>query len=580
MEFSIIFAVIILKFVLTMRLFKNHIIKILYSVLFILVPMLAYLQYEWIGELSRQEKEKLLLNLETDCHKLSLRILDGFRNISDGFFLQNIDIDSVKASIISRIKGLRAGKYSDYVSAFVYAGLSDSICFQYFNEQVGTFEPPGKSDEDIDYRYLTILLSDSHRYRMPGFIGGNFQYIILFPLPPENQEFAIVIVLEKEKILNDIISMNYDYLFPKSIDTRIYLSIANNKDSIVFSNDYLFNSKNKPDFFIPMGFIAPFKTEMPGIEFPKNRHGEKSWKPALLNGDRRMPGKVPGMNMPFVLKAGFKPDQLESLVDEIRFRNLAVSFSILILLTIVIILITINLQKSKKLADRQLQFVAGISHELRTPLAVIRSAAQNLSDGIINEQKKALSYGALILNETNKLWEMIETTLLFAGVQTNIPVLNFTTISLQSLIIKSVETITIAYNKREAVFEIGKIPREIAIYGNEQMLMSVFVNIFSNSVKFCINPPRITVNCKEGASKNFVIISIEDNGPGIPAEETGRVLQPFFRGKISVERNIPGNGIGLALVNKAVELHRGSIKLQSYEGNGTKVIIKLPVCRI
>src|SRR5439155_17992756 len=110
---------------------------------------------------------------------------------------------------------------------------------------------------------------------------------------------------------------------------------------------------------------------------------------------------------------------LEAAVGQARRRNLTLSFGILALLCVSVGLIVVNAQRSQRLAGQQMDFVATVSHELRTPLAVIRSAAQNLSAGVVHEPAQAKRYGELLEGEGRRLTDMIEQVVDYAGLSGN-----------------------------------------------------------------------------------------------------------------------------------------------------------------
>lgn len=559
-----------------MKIIKKNVLKALYAALVILVPLLAYLQYSWIGELSLQEKESFKANFESDCLKFSLRISDDFRMISEGFFIRNNGRDSVLKQITESVRNLRAGNYSGSVSRVYYAETNGRTHFYEYDENEGILVKKPDTLKNEQLVKIGKIFQDRRRHRMPGFIAGNFEFILLFPFPPDESEAAVILQLNQEEVLDGIVLRNFLSIFPENLNNKIALNIVNSDDSVIFSNNSLYQKVEKADVIIPLGFIGPFRPDEPGRSQRNGNPPVIRKKPApLLFSSKDI--RNPARNMPLLLKAGFKPHQLDAMVDEIRFKNLAISFSILILLTIVIILIAVNLSGSQSLANRQLQFVAGISHELRTPLSVIRSAAQNLSDGIISSDEKSLSYGKLILNEADKLWEMIETTLSYAGVHTDVPMLNFREINLNNLIKKAAESVMNDADSMKAVIKIENEFPGILIRANEQMLMSVFRNIISNSIKFSEKHLQITIKTDIIEKEGRVLIKVSDNGPGIPADELTKVAKPFFRGRQSTEKNIPGNGVGLALVQKAAELHKGKFRIESTEGKGTEVIIELPI---
>ena len=108
---------------------------------------------------------------------------------------------------------------------------------------------------------------------------------------------------------------------------------------------------------------------------------------------------------------------LEAAVSSQRRRNLAISSSVLGLLGASMGLLVLATRRAQRLAKQQMEFVAAVSHELRTPLAVIRSAAENLADGVVHDEARIRRYGELMRTEGRRLTEMVEQILEFAGIQ-------------------------------------------------------------------------------------------------------------------------------------------------------------------
>jgi hypothetical protein len=108
---------------------------------------------------------------------------------------------------------------------------------------------------------------------------------------------------------------------------------------------------------------------------------------------------------------------LDAVVSALRTRNLLISFGILLLLSVSMVLLLLSTRRAQRLAQQQLDFASAVSHELRTPIAVIRSAGENLADGLVLDAQKARQYGAVISNEGRRLTEMVEQVLAFAAAQ-------------------------------------------------------------------------------------------------------------------------------------------------------------------
>ena len=106
---------------------------------------------------------------------------------------------------------------------------------------------------------------------------------------------------------------------------------------------------------------------------------------------------------------------LEAAVDAARRRNVLISSGILGLLAASMVMLVVSTRRAQQLARQQMEFVAAVSHELRTPLAVVRSAADNLADGVVHDEEQVRQYGALVRSEGRRLTEMVEQILDMRG---------------------------------------------------------------------------------------------------------------------------------------------------------------------
>ena len=111
---------------------------------------------------------------------------------------------------------------------------------------------------------------------------------------------------------------------------------------------------------------------------------------------------------------------LEAAVGQVRRRNLAISFGVLLLLSVSVGMLTLTSRRAERLARQQMEFVAGVSHELRTPVAVIKSAAENLSQGVVVSVDRVKRYGSTIESEARRLGEMVERVLQYAAIESGL----------------------------------------------------------------------------------------------------------------------------------------------------------------
>jgi signal transduction histidine kinase len=116
---------------------------------------------------------------------------------------------------------------------------------------------------------------------------------------------------------------------------------------------------------------------------------------------------------------------------------------------------------------------------------------------------------------------------------------------------------------------------EATIHGNSELLSQVWLNLLHNAIKF--TPPHGTIGIKLAQSKETMTVLVSDSGIGIPPEDQRRVFERFYKGDKQRTRTTEGNGLGLSIVRRIVELHQGSVRVRSAPGEGTTFEVELPV---
>ena len=267
---------------------------------------------------------------------------------------------------------------------------------------------------------------------------------------------------------------------------------------------------------------------------------------------------------------------LEAAVAGVRQRNLIISFGILLLMGVSVGLLTASSRRAQRLARQQMEFVAGVSHELRTPVAVIRSAAENLSHGVVGDLDRVRRYGDAIQVEARRLGEMVERVLHFAGIESGRQVAQGP-VAIEAIVGAALDATLPA---GEAVTVERHIAPELPpVAGDAAALRSAIQNLLTNALKYGGSDRWVGVRVEphEGRRTREVRIIIEDHGRGIPAADLPHIFEPFYRGADAVARQIQGSGLGLALVRRIVEAHGGRVTVTSREGTGSAFTIYLPV---
>jgi len=266
---------------------------------------------------------------------------------------------------------------------------------------------------------------------------------------------------------------------------------------------------------------------------------------------------------------------LEQFIANTRRKNLGVSFGILSLLAISVVLIFLSAQRAKRFAQKQVDFVSAVSHEFRTPLAVIYSASQNLTDGVVDSRTQVERYGNLIRNEGKKLSAMVEQILEFAGARSGKQKYDLREIDVKNVIENALAECEHLIKEKGFTVEkeiVETLPRIVA---DEKALSQTIQNLIVNAVKYGNESAWLKISAKNGDGK--IKITVEDKGIGIAPKDLKHIFEPFYRSKIVVDEQIHGNGLGLSLVKQTVEAHGGKIAVKSEIGKGSRFTIELPL---
>lgn len=269
---------------------------------------------------------------------------------------------------------------------------------------------------------------------------------------------------------------------------------------------------------------------------------------------------------------------LDEAVARARTRNLATSFGILGVLLAGVALIVANARKSERLAAQQMEFVATVSHELRTPLAVIRSAGQNLSAGVVDDPAQTRRYGQLIETEGRRLTDMVEEVLEFAGLSGNRRPLALRPVDVAGLVDEVVaahEQALTAGGMTVASTADEPLPPVMA---DEDALRRALSNLIGNAIKYAADGRWIGIHLarETHGDASTLVITVADRGPGIAPEDAKRIFEPFYRGRTVVDRQIHGNGLGLSLVARIAEAHGGTVDVTPTAGGGATFTLRFP----
>lgn len=231
--------------------------------------------------------------------------------------------------------------------------------------------------------------------------------------------------------------------------------------------------------------------------------------------------------------------------------------------------------KQEKLELSRREFVADVSHELRTPLATVKSYAETLIDGNIDDTELKNKFLSVIVKETDRMTRIVKDLLTLSRLDEGVnAVKNLESVNVKQFLSGIVEKMYInAQKKNQTVtYSIEEFIPDITVESDK--LEQVIINILSNAIKY--TPEGGSIKVISGNLYNEIFIKIIDNGIGIPKENLSRIFERFYRVDKARSRETGGTGLGLAIAKQIMENMGGAITINSEYGKGTEVIISIP----
>lgn len=237
-----------------------------------------------------------------------------------------------------------------------------------------------------------------------------------------------------------------------------------------------------------------------------------------------------------------------------------------------------QIQKSMMTTFARGQSLVNISHELRTPLHTIISGASVMLDGMLGPlNEKQMEYILMICKSGEHMLQLIGDLLDLAKMDAGKLVLNKQVITLSEFINDMVGMMEPLFQEKEQKLELKlKEPLPTTFQADPLRLKQVICNLLSNSHKFTPREKTITICCALNPPQELVI-SVQDEGPGIPDSELEMILEPFGQGSQTNLSSIKGSGLGLSLTKRLIELHQGRLEIKSTIGKGSEFTVVLPV---
>ena len=233
-----------------------------------------------------------------------------------------------------------------------------------------------------------------------------------------------------------------------------------------------------------------------------------------------------------------------------------------------------DVSELKRLERVRREFVANVSHELRTPLTAIKGYAETLRDGGLRDPETAAEFVRVIHRHAERLRALIEDLLDLAAVEQGEARIDLAPVALRDVATQAeaVARPAAAGKRHTLTLDVpGDLPRVLA---DRDRLGQVLINLLDNAVKFTPEGGRIEVSARPSSGR--VVLSVKDNGVGIPPEDIGRIFERFYRVGRSRDRREGGTGLGLAIAKHLTQAMGGTIEVESRPGSGTTFRVSLP----
>ena len=223
------------------------------------------------------------------------------------------------------------------------------------------------------------------------------------------------------------------------------------------------------------------------------------------------------------------------------------------------------------LIDELKGVINNVAHDLRMPITRMRGVAETT----LTRKADISSYrdmAVTVIEESDRLVGQINTILELAEIDAGLKVLAMEEVDLARIVCMAVELYQPAAEERNIELAVQLDKQPVSVAGNLNGLQRLLANLLDNGVKFTPAGGKITITLL--AEADYAVLSVADNGPGIPKEDMEQIFDRFYRGDSS--RSIAGNGLGLALVKAIAQKHHGTVTVVSDGTSGSCFVVRLP----
>lgn len=231
--------------------------------------------------------------------------------------------------------------------------------------------------------------------------------------------------------------------------------------------------------------------------------------------------------------------------------------------------------RQKKITDVKNDLINNITHEFKTPISTISLACEALNEPALSAEKQSVArYSKIIREENERLQLMVDTLLNTASMERDEIKIERKEIDLEEIVAKVISKFDETIRQREGSVVVEAQSPNNKTLGDKFHLTNAISNLVDNALKF--NEQKPEVKLVLSLESDNVILTISDNGIGIPKDSLDKIFETFFRVQSGNVQNVRGNGIGLSYAKKIIELHGGTISVESQINKGATFKLSLP----
>lgn len=525
----------------------NTLVILLLVLLAAMLGALATLQYRWIDRISDVERQQMRANMDFAARRFADDVTHELEPIVRTFEAQE--------DIVAAHPGLVTAAY-EVVRADDQFMLDDG-------RDLLPFPPELESVR----RGLENIFRERQRGAAPSPAGPFLADIPALMLVerrppmfdgPPSMPRIVLILLSREELRDVIFPRLVQRHFGRESDVAVVVALPNRADVLYQSDASFPGGKTLPDAQLILepitrrgperGVAGPFRARIRNDDNMRRPAGAQ-WRLLV----RRHDGSV------------------DAIVATARRRNLAISFGVVLILGAAVLTLAAMLRRAERLRRQQIEFVAAISHELNTPVAALRSAGENLRDGIIQDDDKVARYGETIVREATRLGELTSQVLELAGMSEG-RARPHTSFDVASIVDDAIAQCRWLVEGTKVRIE-ANVDRDLPLLvGDANAVTRALQNLIANAIRHGGEGEWVGVRAVRDGER--VTITVEDRGPGIDPSEATQLFDPFYRGRKSSA--VPGAGLGLAIVRQVALAHGGSVRIDKRRG-GASFTLDLPV---